>query len=133
MKARLAFYKGKGTIVDKAIRWWTGSNYSHVELVINGLWYSTSPRDLCVRCKNIIPDSDHWDFVEVNISRGFPHFFRTTKGHKYDWLGIFFSQFFAFNIEDKKRWFCSEWCAKALGVKNSNLYSPEGLYRLIKG
>ena len=29
---RLAFYKGKGDWVDKVIKWWTKSQYSHVEV-----------------------------------------------------------------------------------------------------
>ena len=39
---RLAFYKAPGTWADKAIRLFTGSDYSHVELVINGTCCSVS-------------------------------------------------------------------------------------------
>lgn len=33
MKAKIAFYKAKGNYVDKAIRIWTNSPYSHCEIV----------------------------------------------------------------------------------------------------
>lgn len=33
MVAQLALYKGKGKIGNAFIRWWTGSQYSHCELV----------------------------------------------------------------------------------------------------
>ena len=42
---RLAFYKGKGDWVDKLVRWWTKSQYSHVEVVVGNTWISSSPRD----------------------------------------------------------------------------------------
>ena len=47
---RLAFYKGEGDWVDKLVRWWTKSQYSHVEVVGN-MWVSSSPRDGGVNAK----------------------------------------------------------------------------------
>lgn len=46
---RLAFYKGEGDWVDKVVRWWTKSQYSHVEVIVGDTWYSSSPRDGGVR------------------------------------------------------------------------------------
>ena len=51
MKAKIAFYKAKGNIIDKSIRLWTRSKYSHCEIVIGENWYSSSPRDKGVRAK----------------------------------------------------------------------------------
>jgi len=130
--AKLAFYKGPGDITDKAIRWYTDSQYSHVELVIDNMWYSTSPRDLKVRAKRIAPKDVHWDYVEVEVDElSFASFFASTKGAKYDFLGIVLSQFFPLDIHSRKRWFCSEFCAEALKLEDSNKYSPEDLYKYV--
>lgn len=134
MIAQLAFYKGKGDLTDKAIRLWTDSKYSHVELIIDGIWYSTSPRDLCVRAKRIVANAEHWDFVDVEIDRlSVEALYTNTKGAKYDWLGIILSQFLPLDIHSRKRWFCSEWCCEALKIKDSNKYSPGSLYRKVVG
>ena len=53
---KLAFYKGKGNWVDLIIRVFTNSPYSHVEIVLNKDWYSSSPRDGGVRVKQIVDD-----------------------------------------------------------------------------
>lgn len=134
MHTYLAFYKGKGTIVDKAIRWWTKSLHSHVELVVSGMWYSTSPRDKEVRVKNIHHNPGHWDLVPVGIEvERFMTIWDNTKGAKYDWLGILLSQVATTNVHSKDRYFCSEWCAMVMGYKNSNKYSPGDLYRKVTG
>ena len=134
VKAQLAFYKAKhGNFVDKAIAWYTNSEFSHVELILNGWWYSTSPRDLEVRRKIIRPNPDRWEFVDIGVDK--EHvlaLYEKTKGSKYDWLGITLSQFINANIHDSQRWFCSEWSATAMKIPNANRYSPEKLYRRVK-
>lgn len=133
MSTQLAFYKGKGNLIDKAIRWWTKSEYSHVELVHNGVWYSTSPRLLKVEKRHIIPQVLHWDYLEVEVDeKHIDELYLNTAGAKYDWLGIFLSQFLPLNINSNKRYFYSEWCAEALKIKESNKYSPQDLYERIK-
>ena len=134
MKAKLAFYKGKGDITDKLIRWWTKSPYSHVELVVDGWWYSTSPRDLRVRAKRIVPKKDHWDFVEVEVDEDWLYeVFAKTRGAKYDWLGIFFTQIVDLNIHSKSRYFCVEWCAFINKIPKPHRYNPGTLYNYVKG
>lgn len=134
MKAQLAFYIGKGNIVDKAIRLWTKSKYSHVELILNDEWYSTSPRLLQVSKRYINPNIDSWEYVEIEIDTlHISDFYEKTAGKKYDWLGIALSQFMPFDTQSKDRWFCSEWCAEALKLSSSNRYSPEKLYQHVKG
>lgn len=133
MKAQLAFYKADGNLVDKLVRFWTRSCYSHVELVINGTWYSTSPRDLEVRAKNINPRDGYWDFVDVEIDYAYvQRFFNRTKGSKYDWLGIFLSQIFPLHIQLERRYYCSEWCATALTLVDNNI-NPQQLYEKVTG
>ena len=130
MKAKLAFYKGPGDITDKAIRWWTNSRFSHVELVVGSQWISTSPRTMVLSSRRVTPDTSNWEYLDINIDE---HLLEDLKvkymGHKYDWLGIVMSQFVPAGVEDPNRLFCSEWCAKVLGYKNANEYSPGDLYR----
>lgn len=134
VKAELAFYKSsKGGVIDWLISMWTWSKYSHVELIVNGEWYSSSQRDLKVRKRVINRSSDHWDFIEVYVdSDTVNKLYQRTKGASYDWEGIFLSQFFPLNKQDNKKWFCSEWVAEALGLVNSNDYSPGDLFRKYK-
>ena len=47
------------------IRWWTGSQYSHCELVINGTCYSSSIRDGGVRGKVMALPADTWDVIDL--------------------------------------------------------------------
>jgi hypothetical protein len=130
MKAKLAFYKGPGNIVDRAIRLWTRSKYSHVELVIEDMWYSTSPREMEVKARRILAKEANWDYVEVDVDElSVASLYAATKGAKYDWTGIVLSQFLPLDIHSRKRFFCSEWCAEALNLADSNKYSPEDLYK----
>lgn len=128
--AKLAFYVAKnGNWVDKLIGWYTKSQYSHVELIHNGYWYSTSPRDLEVRRKTIRGTEGHWVYKDVEIDLLFlEDFFFLTKGSKYDWLGIFLSQFLPLNTHSMNRYFCSEWVATVLKIPSPHLYSPQDLY-----
>ena len=130
MKAKLAFYiASNGNLVDKAIAFYTRSKYSHVELVIGEYWYSTSPRDLQVRKKSIVPTDGRWDFIDVEVDLDYVvGFYDRTKGAKYDWLGIALSQFIPINVHYKSRWFCSEWCAEAMRLDEPHRYSPQDLY-----
>ena len=137
---QLAFYKGKGDWSDKLIRLWTRSKYSHTELVIDDLWYSSSPRDGEVRIKYITPKPGHWDFIEIDVTKeqkeNMLNFFNSQIGKKYDFKGIFLSQVLPFNIQDPEKWFCSEIDSKALIIsyvlktsKPAQWYSPERLFR----
>ena len=133
MKAQLAFYKGKGDLTDKLIRWWTDSKYSHVELIVDGMWLSSSPRDGKLRSKHIVPNLDNWDFVEVDVMSARVHnVFNKYRGTRYDYLGIFLSQIIPLDIDDKNKMFCSEFCATALGYDKPNQYSPGSLYEKVK-
>jgi len=97
-------------------------------------WYSTSPRDMQVRKKLIIPNTGNWDYINVEIDhKHVSDLFDLTEGAGYDWAGILLSQTLPLNIHDKKRWFCSEWVATALKLHGSNKYSPGKLYNKIRG
>ncbi len=73
---------------------------------------------------------DKWDLVEINAT---PHevavFFEKLKGKKYDLAGVFgFLLFCRGNVD---RWFCSEFCAEFLELRDAWRYSPGQLYALV--
>jgi len=132
MKA--AFYKGvppgaRG-IYNRLIRWWTRSDYSHVELVFSdGLAASSSFMDGGVRFKWITFDPAHWDFIElpVALEPTARAWFDLHRGEKYDLWGN--AHFVLARIpHDKDRWYCDEAVAAALGVTDAWRYDPATLY-----
>lgn len=115
---RLAFYKAPGDLIDKSIRRWTKSEYSHCELVFsNGLWFSASPRDGGTRFKHIDIDPEKWDFICVPMTLEQElkvyDFCIAEDRCLYDWLGILFTQVIPLSFENPWWWFCSEVCVAA--------------------
>jgi hypothetical protein len=117
----LWLYKGNGTRYDSMIRWWTKSTFSHVELCVDGLCYSSSPRDGGVRSKTI-ELTDNWDVIPIwwadeLLADDIKSFYYKTVGSLYDSRGIIFSQVFNANRHNAQKYFCSEWCLSALGLE----------------
>ena len=130
---QLALYKGHGDLFDTLIRLRTGSIYSHCELVIDECCYSSSPRDGGVRSKWIDLDSGNWDLVEIGdkCTELVLSFFELTQGAKYDWIGAVIGRGLGVQIELRSRWFCSEWCAAALGFEQAWRFTPVKLLAAI--
>lgn len=125
MRMKLAFYKAKGNWVDLLIRVFTHSKYSHVEIVHNKDWYSSSPRDGGVRIKQIQDDGNSWDFVEVEIDKErLYQKYREYKGKGYDFKGILLSNILPIGWHSKNKATCSEFVADVLGYENPSKYSP---------
>ena len=136
MKAKVAFYRADNTDAqwdDKLIAWWTDSKYSHCELVIDDIWYSSSPRDGRVRAKEIIPAEGHWDFVDVEIDREwFYKFYKENEGKSYDYLNILCDQIIPCGLQNPNKWICSEFVGTGI-FKEEFKGSPQDLYeRLTK-
>lgn len=129
----LAVYKGKGKLFNKFVRWWTGSDYSHCELVVGAFCYSSSAMDGGVRVKQIDLEDGKWDLVEIPWVQDsqIKDYFQKTKKHKYGYFGLVVSQIFNSGRGQKDAPFCSEWCASALGLPNASIYSPDRLLNLI--
>lgn len=135
MIVQLALYKGAGDWSDALIRAWTQSRYSHCELVLpDGRWVSSSPRDGGVRVKRIAPEDEIWDFVPLPWlnARSVEALFEAEQSAKYDWRGILASQMVPFGIQSDSRWFCSEFCAAAMGIAEPQRYSPGQLWSLAR-
>lgn len=131
----LALYKREGDWTDRLIRWWTGSPYSHCELVMpDGRWLTSSGRDGGVRAKRIELDLEHWDLLPLPWANAnqIEAFFQRTEGLQYDWAGLLLSQLLATAMHSARRWFCSEFCAAALGFPMPQRYSPAQLGEVVQ-
>ncbi|MCZ4321457.1 hypothetical protein [Pseudomonas anguilliseptica] len=130
---QLALYKGKGQIGNAAIRLWTGSPYSHCELVVDGWCYSSSVMDKGVRRKRVGPGADeislsedHWDLIELPWADGaaIVRYFEATDSDTYGWPSLIASQVFNRNQPSEHAAFCSEWCMRALFLPNPSIFNP---------
>ena len=139
----LALYKGRrdgawyrpgvaaARLSDWIIRTLTGSPYSHCELAVpcaGGQYdcYSSSIRDGGVRFKTMPLPPEKWDLIPVDASPEQVHeALAATFGAKYDWLGA--TGVIARWRHDRYKWFCSEWCAMALGLANPERFCPGSL------
>jgi hypothetical protein len=132
----LAFYRKEGNFGDKLIRWRTNSEFSHTELVVSGVCYSSSPRDGGVRSTRVssLTNRDSWELVELDaaLATQILLFFKQTSGRGYDYLGTVVGQVWGlYNVQERSKFFCSEWCAAALGLQRPYQYSPGALYKEI--
>ena len=132
---KIHFYKARnGKIGDKIVG--LVSVFSHVELEINGVCYSSSNRDYGVRSK-IIDTSNKQKWVSFDLKKDIDinnclSYFESVKGQKYDWLNIFFSQIFKLNIQSNNKQICSEFVGNCLQLDNAYKYSPEALFYKLK-
>ena len=130
MKFQAAFYKGTrpglAGIYSRVVRWWTKSDYSHVELVLStGRAWSSSFEDGGVRSKLIDFDLARWDLVDLPpaLEQAAVAWFEAHRGAGYDLVGNL--QFVLSPIPHSRgRWFCSEAVAAALGIPDPWRYSP---------
>ena len=132
---KIHFYKARnGKIGDKIVG--IVSIFSHVELEIDGVFYSSSNRDGGVRSKIIDTSNEKkWVSFELknNIDRNIClNYFKSVEGQKYDWLNIFFSQIIKLNIQSNNKQICSEFVGNCLGLEDSYKYSPESLFYKLK-
>jgi len=139
MTVQLALYKGPAQDLAHKIAHWavcvfTGSPYSHCELVINGVCWSASARDGGVRGKVIDLHSGRWDVIDLPDSfseAAALAWFREHDGARYDWAGVmrFAVPFLPLSVG---RWFCSEACAAALGIGQAHKLTPRSLAQMFQ-
>lgn len=133
MPLHAAFYKGTrpglAGLYNRAVRWWTQSPYSHVELVFStGHAASASFEDGGVRFKVIDFHPDRWDLVALpaHLERAAFAWFEQHHGEPYDLVGNL--HFIASPVRHQQdKWFCSEAVAAALGMQDPWRYSPATL------
>ena len=125
---RLAFYKGRHRLFDRAVQWWTRGPYSHVELVFSdGLAASSSVRDGGVRVKAISFAPDRWDILPIDGDEATARaWFDAHRGEAYDAAGLF-GFVWRPAAGATRRWFCSEAVAAALGMGDAWRFCPNTL------
>lgn len=131
---RVAFHKGGNLIGDKLIKWWDDGPYSHCEVVFSdGLWASASFMDgQKVRGKFIQPSAGNWDFIDLpdRYEQRARAFFALTEGMDYDLLGMARFVIAPLHGFGNKYW-CSEWVANALDLREPWRYGPNGLFNVL--
>ena len=122
---------------DGLTRILTRGRYSHCEIAVrlpetaDGQeyeCYSASLRDGGVRMKTMPLPADKWDLIPLDDAVLHAHtvgLYLRTAGQGYDLPGAFGVVFGL--PENRKRWFCSEWVGKALGLAESWRFSPNDL------
>ena len=132
---KIHFYKAReGKIGDKVVG--LVSVFSHVELEINGVCYSSSNRDYGVRSK-IIDTSNKQKWVSFELKKDIDtnkclEYFYSVERQVYDWTNIFLTQLIKLNVQSDNKQICSEFVANCLGLENAYKYSPETLFYKLK-
>ena len=132
---KIHFYKARnGKIRDKIVG--LVSVFSHVELEINGVCYSSSNRDKGVRSK-VIDTSNAQKWLSFDLKKDIDEnicllYFESVRGQKYDWLNILLTQLIKLDIQSDNKQICSEVVANCLGLENAYKYSPEALFYKLK-
>ena len=128
---------------DGLTRVLTRGKYSHCELAVRlpetageqeYECYSASIRDGGVRMKTMPLPADKWDLIQLDDAVLHAHtvgLYLRTAGQGYDLPGAFGVVFGL--PENRRRWFCSEWVGKALGLSESWRFSPNDLAAIFKG
>lgn len=129
--ATLAFYKKKGTLFGWLVRTWTRSNFSHVELIVDDVWYTAHENhDGTFYYHSTERDHSKWDFIDIDVSVDLSKFFKEHKSG-YDWWGIFFTHVIPLRGQHPEKWFCSELVAYLLGYEEPHKYAPGDIYNRV--
>jgi len=131
---------------EKAIQWWTNSDFFHSEIIIDNTWISAFTKE-GIQSHSLKPLKENWeylDFGEIEVSdeqySKIIDWINKQENKPYDWKGIFLSQFLSLNGQNNEKWFCSEICCKILqlflveeylDVVPNNM-SPGDMYKLSK-
>lgn len=146
----LALYRGRrdgsgwrvwaARFTDGLTRVLTRGRYSHCEIVVREhpqasvyTCYSASIRDGGVRCKVMPLPEAKWDLIQMESTseahERLQRVWMETRGQGYDLMGALG---IAFGLpQNRRRWFCSEWCATALGLPDGWRWSPNDLAAIV--
>lgn len=136
----LASYKGTRPgwhgLVNRAIRFFTKSQYSHSEICLGNPFegpvdcLSSVGTEGGVRIKRMQLDPAKWDVIALpGVSEGaFWNFLADNAGRKYDLVGCVRSVLPFVSREHKTKWFCSEVCATVIGHKEAWRMHPGVLH-----
>ena len=141
MKITIALQTSPRTFTGEVIKFFTGSKYDHVELIIKDKWISSSPKQGGVKIKPLKPLKESYDYFDIEVDgrrlKRVMNFIYSQEGTDYDYLGVFFVWVNRIQSEDK--WFCSEIVSEIMkkfrveGFRDviPNTQTPEDIYRII--
>lgn len=129
------FYKGKGDLIHKLIRWWTKGPYSHCEIATSEEVFSSSSKtngsSIVMITDETVYSLQDWDMVRIKADPVAIKNWFTQHFGLYDYFGVF-----GFIIrpipETRGRTFCSESIAGSLGYLDPWRYDPNTLYSALK-
>lgn len=134
MTTYLAFRKNSDSLMAWLTRLWTGSRYSHVELVLDG---GLGTKSTCfgavkaegrVRTAVLMLSAVNWDVLPVKFDMGrVAAMQEKLNGAPYDFRGIL-GVAVPDAGQDRKAWFCSELVAHALRLDTPAAWTPQDLY-----
>jgi hypothetical protein len=136
----LASYKGTHAgwqgWINRCIRWGDKSMYSHSEIGLGVPFdevttcMSSAGVDGGVRAKDMKLNPEKWDALPLGwlTEEQVRAHFDATQGRRYDYWGVgrFVLPFVL--REHESRWFCSEWCAVAMGIDQGWRFTPGTLH-----
>lgn len=132
-RMQVAFYNGRARFFNRAVSWWLYGPHSHTELILDeddnlSKCASSSFMDDGVRIKWMALDPAHWELVDVDADYvKADQWFKEHRGEDYDLLGLV--GFIWRRITgEKKKWFCSEAIAAALGFPDPWRFDPMTLW-----
>ena len=130
------FMKTRG-IIARLIRWFTWSEFNHVDINVNGKWYGASRTFGVHRSDKQRPS---YIYAEKLFISSTPEereyvlrFLEGELGKSYDWRGIF-GFILRKNLHHRDKWFCSEYVGTALNYVEGRYFedtfklSPNSLY-----
>lgn len=128
---QIAGYVGRGRPLDWLIRGATLGPVSHCEIVCGDHWASSSWRDGGVRVTTIRPKPLHWWFVGLpdDVGAAAFDFIAAREGAPYDLIGALTGPTLGLRTEINGAWFCSEICARGLGMARPWTLSPTRIMR----
>lgn len=121
MIALAAYTPHKATdIGGRVICWWTRRPESHVEIVINGVCYSSSLQDGGVRPKPIDLNKPWWRTIPIDWrdEEAALRVFEKHRGKSYGWGDLIAQHVLRLPVDDPGL-LCSELCALMLGLPES--------------
>ena len=134
----IAFYKGPPkddfvhTLSHVATKVWTASKWSHAELVVDGICYSSSLRDKGIRSKVINLDTGRWDVVKFELDadkiESAVKWFYLNEHAEYDWRNIV-RFVIPFVGQDWDKYVCYEAIGESLGFAGAYRLTANDLYR----
>jgi len=107
-------------IKTKGVQIWTKHKYFHTEFIIGEYWISANTTGIVKHKLKPLTSKYDYFFIEVEITPEqlgmLIRFIENQIGTKYDWTGIWLSQFIGLGANRADKWFCSELVAKLMQI-----------------